>query len=92
MRIDPAIGGSAQLILDAITTLTLGAADTATVNVPDERLVLFGAEAECWQMVIKSAPRGTVDVYAGYRDAAARQYAALAKNFKTPVDRPLRID
>lgn len=91
VRIDPAIGDTHQLVIDAITTPSLGTSDAATVNIPDERLVLFAAEAVCWDLLVRRAPRGTADEYRALRDAAARQYAALARNFKTPVDRPLRI-
>lgn len=91
VRISPALGASQQLVLDAILAVSLGAAETATVSLPDERLVLFAAEAACWGLVARRAPRGTVGEYLRLQDAAARQYAALAKNFKIPVDRPIRF-
>jgi len=91
VRISPVLGGSQQLVLDAVVRATLGASDAATIDVPDERLVLLRAEAECWGLLAKDAPRGTADEYRRSRDDAARQYAALARNFKVPVDRPLRI-
>lgn len=91
VRISPALGGSAQLVLDAITSVTLAAQEGATVNLPDERLVLFAAEAECWSYLVRRAPRGTADEYRSLRNEAARQYEALARAFKTPVDRPLRL-
>jgi hypothetical protein len=91
VRIDPVLGGGEQLVLDAVVRATLGAADGATIDVPDERLVLLHAEAECWGLLAKDAPRGTADEYLSFQDRATRQYAALARQFKPPVDRPLRI-
>lgn len=91
VRIAPALAGGQRLVLDAILGATLGAADAATVNVPDERLILYGAEAACWDLVARAAPRGTVDEYRRLRDEAARQYDALARNFAIPVDRPIRL-
>jgi len=91
VRISPVLGAGAQLVLDAVVRATLGSSDAATIDVPDERLVLLHAEAECWGLLAKDAPRGTADEYRRNRDDAARQYAALARQFKPPVDRPLRI-
>jgi hypothetical protein len=92
LRIDPALGASQEIVIDAIVTVSLGAGDAATVNIPDERLVLYAAEATCWDLMVRKAPRGTADEYRRLRDEAARQYSLLAKNFKVPVDRPLRLD
>lgn len=91
LRIDPALMASQQIVLDAITSVSLGTADYATVNVPDERLVLFGAEAQCWDLMVRRAPRGTADEYRALRNEAARQFNLLSARFKVPVDRPLRL-
>ena len=92
LRIDPALMASQQIVLDAILSVSLGTGDTATVNIPDERLVLFGAEAQCWDLLVRRAPRGTADEYRRLRDEAARQFNLLSARFKTPVDRPIRLD
>lgn len=91
LRIDPALAASQQVVLDAVTTLTLVAGDLGTVNIPDERLVLYAAEAACWDLMVRQAPRGTAPEYRDLRDEAARQYSQLARNFKVPVDRDLRL-
>lgn len=92
LRAEPKLSGSYQIVLDALVTLTLGSADTATVNIPDERLILFGAEAQCWHLLTKTAP-GTVRAsYAQARDEAARAYSDLAAKFKRPVARNLQFD
>jgi hypothetical protein len=92
LRIDRGLAASQQLVLDAVLALTLGAADTATVNIPDERLVLYGAEAKCWDLVARQAPRAAADEYRKLRDEAARAYAQLAARFKVPVDRPVGFE
>lgn len=91
LRIDPALQVSQQIVLDAILSLSLGTSDAATVNVPDERLILFGAEAQCWDLMVRKAPRGTADEYRRLRDEAARQFGLLSARFKVPIDRPLRL-
>jgi hypothetical protein len=92
LRAEPKLSGSYQIVLDALITLTLGSADTATINIPDERLVLFGAEAQCWHLLAKTAP-GTVRAsYAQSRDEAARAYSDLAAKFKRPVARSLQFE
>lgn len=92
LRFHPALSGSYQIALDALVTLTLAASDAATINIPDERLILFGAEAQCWNLLAKSAP-GTVRAsYAQSRDEAARAYSDLAAKFKRPVARNLQFD
>lgn len=92
LRFYPAVSGSYQVVMDALVTLTLGSADNATVNIPDERLILFGAEAQCWHLLAKSAP-GTVRAsYAQSRDEAARAYSDLAAKFKRPVARNIQFD
>jgi hypothetical protein len=91
LRIDPALMASQQIVLDAIVSVSLGSSDDATVNIPDERLVLFGAEAQCWDLMVRKAPRGTADEYRALRNEAARQFNLLSARFKVPVDRPLRL-
>lgn len=92
LRIAPRLSGSYQIVLDALITLTLGSADTATINIPDERLVLFGAEAQCWHALAKTAPGTQRESYVKSRDEAARAYSDLAAKFKRPVERNLQFD
>lgn len=92
IRIAPRLSGSYQIVLDALVTLTLGAGDAATLNIPDERLVLFGAEAQCWHLLAKTSPGTQRGSYAQSRDEAARAYSDLAAKFKRPVARDIQFD
>lgn len=92
LRIAPRLSGSFQIVMDVLITLTLGASDAATVNIPDERLVLFGAESQCWHVLTKTAPGTLRATYTENRDDAARMYSDLAAKFKRPVARNLHFD
>jgi hypothetical protein len=87
LRIDPALGGSVQIALDAVVCLTLGAGDAATVNIPSERLVLAGAAARCYDLLAKRAPGTVAGTYTQRRDEAARIYSQLAADHKPKTAR-----
>ena len=92
LHISPVVSGSYQIVLDALITMTLASGEAATVNIPDERLVLFGAEAQCWHLLSKSAPGTNRTSYEQSRDEAARAYTELAAKFKRPIDRALEFE
>ncbi len=57
IRVAPAPGASAQLVLAAILTVTLGPTEAATVNLPDDdRWLLAGAAANCYNLMIQDTP------------------------------------
>jgi hypothetical protein len=51
-----ALAASQQIIIDAQVRATLGAADAATVNIPNEDWVLNGVAARCYQAMVADAP------------------------------------
>lgn len=67
-----ALGGSQQIVLDAQVRATLGAADTATINIPDEDWVLNGITARCYQAMAADAPGQEANRY----EKLAVQYGA----------------
>lgn len=69
LRISPTIQASEQLIIDAQVYATLGSADTATVNIPNEQWVLNGAAAWAYELLARRAPGQEAK---GYREDAAR--------------------
>ncbi len=81
LSIIPSLIASYQLVLSAITTISLGAGDLATVNLPSESLVLAGAAARCYWMLEQNAGQNTKQ-YQERRLSAARQYNALAARFQ----------
>jgi hypothetical protein len=92
LRIDTALDLSHLLVVDALLGLTLGAAEAATVNLPDERLVLAGAAAKCWDLLAQRSPGTQVAVYERRRDDASRQFSDLAARYKPPTAKRLSLD
>lgn len=76
-RVDPpTFGGSVAIAIDAILELSLGTADTSTINVPDEAWILWGATARAYQLLVQRTP-GQDDKYIQERRAeAARAFSA----------------
>lgn len=92
LRVSPAMGASMQIVLDAILALSLGAADTATINIPDERWVLAGAAAKAWDLVLQRAPGQNRGQYEQNRNEAARLYSRLSPRFQPQIDRAITLD
>lgn len=91
LRIDSALDLSALLVVDALLELTLGSGDTATVNIPDERWVLSGAAAKCWDLLAQKAPGTNARQYEARRDDAARTFSDLSARYKPPTARKLGL-
>jgi hypothetical protein len=91
IRIDPSLVASQQLVLDAITSLSLGAGDLATVNLPSDEWVLAGAAARCYWLLDQQAP-GQSAAYEARRREAARRFTALSTRFQPVVTRRIRLD
>jgi len=91
LRVSPALGAGDQLVVEALLELTLGAADTATVELPDDRLVLAAAASKCFDALAQRAPGTQVAAYERRRDDAARTFADLAARYKPLTSRPLRF-
>ena len=68
------LGSGHQLVLDAQVRATLGAADAATINIPDEDWVLNGIAARCYQTLIADAPGKEAGKYRDLAQAYAREF------------------
>jgi hypothetical protein len=84
LRIDSALSLSARLVVDALLELTLGG-EFATVNLPDDRLVLAGAAAKCWDLLAQRAPGTNAKLYEQKRDEAALEFSRLSARYKPPT-------
>ena len=89
LRVSPALGASQQIVLDGILSLTLGAAEVATINIPDEEWVLLGAEAHAWNLLMKRGPAQETKQYADLRRDAAFAFSKKSQMFQPRVTRPL---
>jgi hypothetical protein len=88
--VEPALGASMQVVLDAVLTLTLGAADTATVNMPvDDRWLLNMAAAKAMDFLIRKAPGQNRGQLVQDRADFAAQVTRLAPRNQPQVDRTL---
>lgn len=91
-RIDPPMASGMQLVLDAILTLTLGAGDAATINIPDERMVAAGAAAMAYWMLRRQTPGQESSIYKDMQHEAAKEFSRLAAVNKVQVSRTVGFD
>lgn len=92
IRVAPAPGGSAQLVLDAILTLTLNSQSSATLNIPDDRWVLAGAAARCYDLLIANAPGQNAGELANRRGEWATEFTKLSSRFAPNYARTVRLE
>lgn len=92
LRIVPVLAASQQLILDAIVTPTLGSADNATVNLPDDAWLLAGAAAKCYQLLTRGAPGKETRQYREFQAEAAMEFGRLSQRWAPQIDRPIGFD
>lgn len=86
VRLFSAITGSQQIVIDAEVRATLGASDLDTVNVPNEQMVLYAAEAQAWEMIAKRAPAQDRRAYLQNAQRAAAAYSRLSQRFAPQRD------
>jgi hypothetical protein len=91
LRIDAALLVSQQLLIGAITSLSLGAGDLATVNLPSDEWLLSGAAARCYWLLDQRVP-GQVSAYGERRREMARRFTALSGRFQPVVSRKVQLD
>jgi hypothetical protein len=92
LHIWPALRSSQVLVIDAITTPTLGAGDLATVNLPSDEWILAGAAARCFWALEQRAPGQEAAAYRARRAEAARHYSSLSARFQPVVTRKVQLD
>jgi hypothetical protein len=90
----PGLGASQALVLDAILVPTLGALDTATVNLPgsSDRFVLAMATARAYDLISRNTVGQEMAKFRQLRAEAAHEVSRLASRFRPQVDRPIRFD
>jgi hypothetical protein len=92
IRVNPAPGGSAQLMLDAILTLTLGGSEGAAITIPDDTWLLAGAAARCYNLMIQAAPGQNAGELANRRTEWANQFSQLSTRFAPSYTRTVRLE
>ncbi len=92
IRVQPIIQGSQQIILDAILELTMGAGDTATITIPDDRWLLAGAAARCYNFMIQNTPGQNAGELAKRRAEWASEFTRLSGRFAPNYARKIRLE
>ncbi len=92
LRLPNGIGGSQQIVLDALLQLTLAAGEAATINLPARDWVLWGAAAQAYHMLIQKAPGQDAKILEQRRAEAARAYTKLTQRRQPPVDRRISFE
>ncbi len=92
LRLPNGIGGSQQIVLDALLQLSLGASDAATINLPARDWVLWGAAAQAYHMLIQKSPGQDAKLLEQRRAEAARAYTKLTQRRQPPVDRRISFE
>ncbi len=92
LRISPTLQASEQLIVDAQVQATLGAADTATVNIPNETWVLNGAAAWCYELLARRSPGQESDTYRREASRFARAWTHGMAQHRPQIDSKIQLD
>lgn len=90
----PGLGASQALVLDALLVPSLGALDTATVNLPgsSDRFVLAMATAKAYDLITRNTVGQEMAKFRQLRAEAAHEASRLASRFRPQIDRPVRFD
>jgi hypothetical protein len=78
LRIPGGLTASQQIILESLLQLSLGVGDAATVNLPDEETILWGAAARCYDLMLRGVAGDARSALLQDRRDAVRQYNVLA--------------
>jgi hypothetical protein len=92
LRLAAALPASWALALDAILVPSLGSADTATISLPDESWLLYGAEAQCWELLSKRSPGQDKGTYLKNAGRAWGAYRTLSRRFMPRYESNPRFD
>jgi hypothetical protein len=92
LRIEPAIPSGYQIALDAVTSLTLGPADTDAVELPSDEWLLYGAEAACWNLLTKKGPGQETSRYERNARLAAASFSRRSSLYAPQIDSSIKLD
>jgi hypothetical protein len=92
IRIQPALHSGQQLVLDAVVRCTLGPNDTDTIDLPSEDWLLYGAEAQCWELLSKASPGQETTGYRTNAKRAAFKFTRLSAQYQPRLDLKIQFD
>lgn len=85
LRISPALAASQQIIVRAIVNMTLGSTDAATLNLPNDELLLWGATARAYQLLIARSPGQEAGQLKERQGEALRAWQALRTRYTPQI-------
>lgn len=92
LRIPAALTWSQQIVMDCLLQVTLGASDDATVSipqVPDDGIVLDGAAARAYDLLVQRAPSQEAGLYLQRRREMAMAFMGAAAKLQPSQDTAL---
>lgn len=89
LRLADPVGSGSQIIIDGIVDMTLGAAETATINIPHDEWVYAGALMHAYNMLIQQAPGQAAGELLQRRAEWARQWREVNGKMQPLVDRSI---
>lgn len=95
LRIPAALTWSQQIVMDCLLQVTLGSSDAATVNIPqiqDDQIILDGAAARAYDMIIQRGPSQEVDHYRTLRREMAMSFMGAAAKLQPSQDSALGFE
>jgi hypothetical protein len=78
LRLPTALGGSQQIVLDALLELTLMADDASTITLTNSDWLTWGAAAQAYNLIIQRTPGQESTLLEKRRAEAARMFTKLA--------------
>ena len=90
--IQPALEQSSQLILQVITSGSLGSADTATINLPSDSWLLSGAAARAYWLLEAGAPATETSAYKANRRELSARFARLSARYMPRITRDVQLE
>ena len=89
LQVDPPVASGAQIVIDAIVDMTLGAAETATLNLPDDMWLHSGALMHAYNLLIQQAPGQSAGELAARRAEWGHQFRQFHANYMPLIDRSI---
>lgn len=90
LTIAPPIASGNQIIVDGIVSMTLGAAETATINLPHPEWLYVGACMHAYHALIQQAPGQASGELLQRRAEWARQWREVASKLNPTIDRSMQ--
>lgn len=90
LTVAPPVASGNQIIIDGIVSMTLGAAETATINLPHPEWLYVGAVMHAYNALIQQSPGQAAGELLQRRAEWARQWREVAAKMNPTIDRSMQ--